>query len=247
MRCVAGLMLGLLVTPALAIVNGRPVSQPRFLADYSWAVALENPLSGGVCSAALVSPTWVVTAAHCTAIYKYVLVGNTARSRARKVGVAEAIRHPGYDSVTHQFDVGLLRLSEPVDDLQALPLISRGEAMLLLVMNAPAQVLGWGKTPGAGFSDRLVAADIYLRNLAFLGTDLVFVDRAGPCGGDSGGPLVVQSLDRTPVLVGVASTTDGNLCAKGGGLAAYTHVDVIRSFIREHVDDLPGSQGRNQR
>ena len=224
--------------PALAIVNGDVVTQPRFLNDYAFAVALENPLSGGVCSAVLISPTFVLTAAHCTGALKRVMVGNTARSRARAVNVAEAIRHPAYDKVTHQFDIGLLRLTE-AQDLPVAPLVGRGEMLILVQKNKPAFVLGWGKTPGEDFSDRLVHARIYLRNLAFLGTDIVYVDRAGPCGGDSGGPLLIRGLDGYPVLVGIASTTDGNLCAKGGGLAAYTSVDAIRDFIEQRVTDLP--------
>ena len=235
------LQLGLLVLLPLAanaIVNGKTVSQPRFVRDYPWAVALENPVSGGVCSAVLISPTFVLTAAHCTSASKRVLVGNTARSRARALSVAEAIRHPAYDKITHQFDIGLLRLSEPVD-LPAVPIIGKGEMLLLVKRNAPAQVLGWGKTPGQDFSDRLVRAEIYLKNLAFYGTDLVYEDAAGPCGGDSGGPLVVRGLDELPVLVGIASTTGGNLCAQGGGLAAYTNVDALRDFIETRVADLP--------
>ena len=230
----------LAASSASAIVNGDIVSQPRFLEEYPWAVALENPATGGVCTAVLISPTFLLTAAHCASARKRVLVGDTARSRATVMGIAESIRHPAYDKETHQFDIGLLRLMEPVD-LPPVPLIGRGEMLILVQKNAPAQVLGWGKTPGSGkvFSDRLVRARINLKELAFLGTDIVYTDGAGPCGGDSGGPMLVEGLDGYPVLVGIASTTDGNLCAKGGGMALYTSVDVIRDFIVERVPDLP--------
>jgi len=230
----------LAATPGGAIVNGDVVSQPRFLDEYPWAVALENPVTGGVCTAVLISPTYLLTAAHCANARKRVLVGDTARSRATVMGIAESIRHPAYDRETHQFDIGLLRLMEPVD-LPPVPLVARGEMLLLVQKNSPAQVLGWGKTPRSGrdFSDRLVRARVYLKNLAFLGTDIVYTDRAGPCGGDSGGPMLVEGLDGYPVLVGIASTTDGNLCAKGGGMAMYTSIDVIRDFIVERVPDLP--------
>ena len=51
------LAAGLLVwTSALAIVHGKAVNQPRFLDEFPWAVAIFNPVSGGICSGALVSP-----------------------------------------------------------------------------------------------------------------------------------------------------------------------------------------------
>lgn len=240
--CVAGLVgagLAALAGPAAAIVNGQIVNQPRFLADYPWAVALENPFTGGVCSGALISPTVVLTAAHCTSSIKRVLVGNAARSRARVIDVAEAIRHPAWDRGTAQFDVGLLRLTRPA---AAMPvrLIGRAEALIVLRPFAEGEILGWGKRPGENFSDRLVRGRVRLAQLLFNGTDLVFSSAAAPCGGDSGGPLLVRGLDGLPVLAGVASTTDGNLCAKGGGRASYVNLDALRDFIDQHVTDLPG-------
>lgn len=224
---------------AYAIVGGHMVSERAFRARYGWAVALENPLTGGVCAAALISPTYVVTAAHCTSRYKRVLVGHALRSEASAVAVAGAIRHPRYDQQTHAFDIGLIRLAEPVD-LDPLPLASRGEYYLLVDADAEATILGWGRTPDqSSHSDQLVAADVRLRDLQIQGPFLLFQDAAGPCGGDSGGPMVVEGLDRIPVLVGIASQTDGNLCAKGGGLAVYTNVTALRRFIEQHVDDLP--------
>jgi secreted trypsin-like serine protease len=231
------MLLLMAASPALAIVHGKAVNQPRFLEDYPWAVAIQNPVTGGVCSGVLISPTHVLTAAHCTGVRKRVLVGNTSRRRARSLGVAEALRHPGFDKDTKQFDVGLLRLEEPVD-LPTIPLISEGEYLLAVQEGVPAIIMGWGKRPGSDFSDRLVRAAIYLRDLGMHGTQLVYRDRGGPCGGDSGGPLIVEGVDGGAVLLGIASVTAGNLCSTGGGIAAYTNIAAVRSFIDDNVPDL---------
>ncbi|MDJ0927159.1 MAG: trypsin-like serine protease [Gammaproteobacteria bacterium] len=236
---VIGLASVLVAIPnAIAIVHGKAVRQSLFEDRYPWAVAVENPASGGVCSAALISPTHVISAAHCTWPGKRLLVGHTSRQKARVVEVADVIRHPDYDKETNQFDVGLFRLTEAVD-IEPVKLVSRGEYLLLVLPDAEAEIMGWGKRPDSDFSDRLVRAGVQLGNLGMRGTYLIYESQGAPCGGDSGGPLVLEGLDRKPVLVGVASATDGNLCSTGGGAAAYTNVAAVRQFIEKHVPDLP--------
>ena len=121
--------------------------------------------------------------------------------------------------------------------IEPLPLISRGEYLLLIQPAAPAEILGWGKRPDSGFSNRLVRAAVRLHELGVHGSYLFYRDRGGPCGGDSGGPLLVDGLEGRPVLVGVASTTGGNLCSSGGGVAAYTNIAAVRRFIEETLVD----------
>ena len=236
------LSLGYVVTSAHAIVNGAPVSQRSFEDDYPWAVALENRKTGKVCTAALISPTFVITAAHCASAKKRVWVGHTSRSQAREVEPLRAVRHPAYNRETHRFDIGLVKLAAPVD-LRPVPVASVAEYFLFVNPDAAATIYGWGRRPGlGGQSDQLYSAEVQLHGLQLGSEAMVFSDDAGPCGGDSGGPMTVMGLDGVPVLVGVASRTEGGLCAKGGGLAIYTNVVGVREFIEQNVDDLPGKE-----
>jgi secreted trypsin-like serine protease len=51
--------------------------------------------------------------------------------------------------------------------------------------------------------------------------------------------MIMQTLDNRRVLVGVASATDGNLCARGGGVAIYTNLSVVREFIDRKMRQFP--------
>ena len=138
------------------------------------------------------------------------------------------------------YDLGLLRLVRPVR-VRPVAVASRAESWDLVRPGGMGTILGWGGTvSGLARSDLLLRADIHFTELGIVGTHIAYrTPRGGPCGGDSGGPLLVMGHDGKPVLVGVASITDGNLCAAGGGTAGYTDVSAMLDFIREHVPDLP--------
>ncbi len=242
-RLLAALHAALLLVaaaPAFAIANGKPVSEEQFLADYPWVAAVIDPAVDGICGGALIAPRWVITAAHCTAENKYVLLGSPDRSKARRVELAKVIRHPDFDETSFQNDVGLLYLKEAVDNPVAV-IASSAQTAELLRAGMRGMIFGWGSRPfGRPPSDQLYAARTSISAPVLRGSQIYRNDPdTGPCGSDSGGPLVMQTAAGENLLVAVVSATQGDLCASVGGVAIYTNLAVVSDFITEMLQRFP--------
>ena len=230
----------LLAGPLYAIAGGEQPTEASFAAETPWAVVLAQDSGPDVCTGSLISSRFVLTAAHCAHDGRFVLWGNRSKTAARRIAVREVIRHPQYTSQPNAYDIGLLRLVRPLH-VRPVAIAGRAESWALLRSASSATILGWGHTvTGVERPDILLRMEIQFADLRIIGTHIAYdTPRGGPCGGDSGGPLLITGHDGQPVLVGVASITDGNLCAKGGGMAGYTDVASRLDFIRENVPDLP--------
>lgn len=236
--CAAAITIA--AAPAFAVVNGKPVSDEQFLADYPWVAAVIDPAVDGICGGALIAPRWVVTAAHCTAENKYVLLGAPDRSKARRVELEKVIRHPDFNESNFQNDVGLLYLKEAVDNPVAV-IASPAQTNELLREGMRGTILGWGSRPfGRPPTDQLYAAKTGVSAPVLRGSQIYRNDPdAGPCGSDSGGPLVMQTATGEKLLIGVVSATQGDLCATVGGVAIYTNLAVVSDFISEMLGRFP--------
>lgn len=233
-------VLTLQAAPARAIVNGEPVGAAQYLKEFPWAAVLVSPLNGQVCGATLVSPTFLVTAGHCTNMGQALLIGAPDRANARTVKVIEAIRDPRFGGQAGRFDIGLIRIDTPIGG----PFVrvpDESEALALLQSRPTGEILGWGhQIPGGDFAQVLAHAALRISSYQLQDT-LILIESvpAGVCQGDSGGPLIVHDARKRPVLLGVASVTVGDLCSKGGGIAGYSNVGLLSEFIRHNVPDLP--------
>jgi secreted trypsin-like serine protease len=211
--------------------------------------------SGQFCGGTLISPTKVVTAAHClydeSTLQRVdrpdlkVIVGRTdlTGDAGEEVPVASTWVDPDYDMSTNMWDVAVLTLAVPQDPHRVLPMVARG-ATAPYTAGTTATVFGWGDLTGNGsypstlhrvqlpmIADATCAADYHS------GPDGTFDSRAmvcagrqtlggrDACQGDSGGPLVVAGQ-----LVGIVSWGTG--CAEPGHPGVYTRLSAMVDAVR---------------
>lgn len=231
---------------ALKVADGEQCL-PASSSDTSSVVKL-SILSGGggvaTCTGTVISPTAVLTAAHCFAFGDVGGVTITAVANGSKINVSASrvATHPGF-SVSTQLvyfnDVAVVRTSSPLP-VPTLP---------LLLSRAPeieeeSLVAGYGQTEGDGPAvDDAVAGRAVIR----LVTDNhVRIDFRGgeshPCRGDSGGALFVEQ-DGGLAIVGVVSQSDPSvsadqICSKGD-MTLYTNTQSpsVFNFIISQARD----------
>lgn len=196
--------------------------------------------SGSLCTATLIAPRTLLTAAHCAD--PRILGANSVRITATNaddessvqfgvntVRVSEVRLHPSWNPATLSSDIALLLLERPqtvtpkawnAADLDA----HRGDAV---------RAVGYG-TIGNGLSSGIRRqVGLTLRQLSDALISLGDFTSRGICHGDSGGPTFLTFDDGVERVIGVHSFTRGEACTDG----ADTRVDAYTGFITQWLAD----------
>ena len=249
-------------TPATGIANGTLVSPGQ----YPFAVRLamthiprpDGTFYDSACSAALISPTWIITAGHCfhdidrvavsgpvpyaTTATLNTVAGDQRGHLGQRVDLVDLLPAPGEhrDVILVQqagsTDIALARLSAPVTDVTPLGLSDSGPTA-----GAVLTIAGWGATSSFVPTPRMLLFTGQVKIQTVKSTTITVVGSypaadTSACLYDSGAPYFTTPARSAPLLASIEST--GPDCPHTSA-ETTARVDTIAAWIRTIVADLP--------
>jgi secreted trypsin-like serine protease len=237
------------------IINGQTDNGHPAVAFLEMRIIRPDGKEGfGTCSATLVTPDTLLTAAHCVVpqpgggriVGAVAVFGTTAlpSTPPEKVfDVKKMVAHPKYNptGVIGDFDVAVIQLERPA------PVAPIKVARTIGNLTGKTVVhVGWGASIAKSINDksgggtkRSVSLPITQQSSKLLRTGN---GKSGLCNGDSGGPALLPT-GGGDVVVGVHSyVDDAQRCAKNGFSArADLYVDFLGPFMASAFVDLAGA------
>ena len=239
------------------IVNGQEASP----CEWRWQVSLRYTGGFHFCGGALISPRWVMTAAHCIPNGQtfVVVVGDHDKdspldTHEREYAIQRIVSHPSYSPSTLSHDFALLELAQDVEmgDCVATACLSDED----VAVSQECYITGWGTlSSGGNTPSRLQEGMVVTLSNSICGERYAGYGEITPemvcaqgtssagivdsCQGDSGGPLVCAGHQGRYFLH--AATSWGIGCADSNYPGVYARISAVRSWVQAETGLEPGS------
>jgi len=229
------------------IVNGENSTTGQ----YPWVVSLregDEHFSYAVCGGSLITPSIILTAAHCVggirmADYNRFDQRDDVGVQRRYFNDSSIVVHENYSPETFQYDVALIHLDIPFEQPQIIVKIN-ADPDFPQTRSLKLLVVGWGRTSynGEVSNTQQFARLDYIPNDEclkrwqgnYITGDMLcaYGEGTDACQGDSGGPILTLNRAFEQVLVGVVSF--GKECASDLP-GVYARVSFVMEWLEEKI------------